>query len=274
MWVCWHCCCVQNNVGLNSEPQNLSVVRGQCAEITFFASVETILSTKKQQRTFLWRKNGTKIHLSIWHFGGNSIVNFCPNWYFGMSLVIEHIFVVVIEHILLLWSGEPGVSSLHSFNSCQKKAVLGCCTVAKTSACCVLHSFTGVMLACFYIFVAQLISVQNGICIHPLVLLSLHIFSFKLSLKFWHLLILNCMKQQSHLLCLFSSAVQECPSDWSSIWSIAYGPCSKSVEAVYKSENTQETCQWVHVCRSDADIVYTSQCWSSSTDPLYPHIWY
>ena len=99
-------------------------------------------------------------------------------------------------------------------------------------------------------------------------------FFFKLSLKFWHLLILNCKQQQSHLLCLFSSAVQECPSDWSSIWSIAYGPCSKSVEAVYKSENTQETCQWVHVCRSDADIVYSRQCWSSSTDPIHPYIWY
>ena len=164
----------------------------------------------------LWRKKCTKVHLSIWHFGVWQHCEFLSKLIFWSEFGYRA-YSFVVEHIPLLWPGEPGLSNLPAI-------------------------FT-------YFF-------------------------FELSWKFWHLLILNCKKQQSHLLRLFSSAVQECPSDWSSIWSIAYEPCSKSVEAVYKSENTQETCQWVHVCRSDADIVYTSQCWSSSTDPLHPHIWY
>ena len=60
----------------------------------------------------------------------------------------------------------------------------------------------------------------------------------------------NLKKMFTFVMSCFFSVVQECPSDWSTIWSIAYEPCSKSVEAVYRSENMQQTCQWVHVCRS------------------------
>ena len=52
-----------------------------------------------------------------------------------------------------------------------------------------------------------------------------------------------------YLLCVFlpAEAVQECPPDWSFIWAFASGPCSKSADAVYKSEHTLQTCQWVSI---------------------------
>ena len=89
-------------------------------------------------------------------------------------------------------------------------------------------------------------SLRSFPSIEKLVLLPLQIFSLK---RLWNSDICwyEIATNNIHIWHVCSSAVQECPSDWSSIWSIAYGPCSKSVEAVYKSENTQQICQWVHI---------------------------